>query len=88
MSGKGIGDVWNMVEDFIKHTKSNGFFQANRNRQSKYWMYESINEALKSSFYGDEQIASLLPGFEEDVLADRVSSFVAAKRLLDTYFGK
>ena len=86
VSGKGIGDVWNMVEDFIRHTKANGFFQANRNRQSKYWMYESINEALKSSFYGSEEIASLLPQYEADVLADKVSSFVAAKRLLDTYF--
>ncbi|MBR7129032.1 MAG: methylmalonyl Co-A mutase-associated GTPase MeaB, partial [Tidjanibacter sp.] len=60
----------------------------NRNRQSKYWMYESINEALKSNFYGNEEIATLLPKFEEDVLSDKVSSFVAAKRLLDTYFGK
>ena len=88
VSGKGIGDVWNAVEDFIRHTKTNGYFQANRNRQSKYWMYESINEALKSNFYGNEEIAALLPAYESDVLSDKVSSFVAAKRLLDTYFGK
>ncbi|MBQ8335549.1 MAG: methylmalonyl Co-A mutase-associated GTPase MeaB, partial [Tidjanibacter sp.] len=59
--------------------------QSNRNRQSKYWMYESINEALKSDFYNNEVIAPLLAQYEADVLADRISSFVAAKNLLDIY---
>ncbi|MBE6201806.1 MAG: methylmalonyl Co-A mutase-associated GTPase MeaB [Rikenellaceae bacterium] len=85
LTGKGIGDVWNAVEDFIAHTKANGFFQSNRNRQSKYWMYESINEALKSDFYNNDIIAPLLAQYEADVLADRISSFVAAKNLLDIY---
>ena len=85
LSGKGIGDVWNTVVDFITHTKANGFFQANRNRQGKYWMYESINETLKSDFYTNERIAPLLAQYEADILNDRVSSFVAAKNLLDLY---
>ena len=85
LSGKGIGDVWNTVVDFITHTKANGFFQANRNRQGKYWMYESINETLKSDFYTNERIAPLLAQYEADILSDRVSSFVAAKNLLDLY---
>lgn len=34
-----------------------------RQRQTKWWMYESINEALKSSFYqSEEAIRSLRPG--------------------------
>ena len=85
LSGKGIGDVWNTVVDFINHTKANGFFQANRNRQGKYWMYESINETLKSDFYTNERIAPLLAQYEADILGDRISSFVAAKNLLDLY---
>jgi LAO/AO transport system kinase len=85
LSGKGIGDVWNTVVDFINHTKANGFFQNNRNRQGKYWMYESINETLKSDFYTNERIAPLLAQYEADILGDRISSFVAAKNLLDLY---
>jgi LAO/AO transport system kinase len=85
LTGKGIGDVWNTVEDFIKHTKENGFFQANRNRQGKYWMYESINEALKGGFYGNPAIAERLADYEKAVLSDRISSFIAAKELLDLY---
>jgi LAO/AO transport system kinase len=85
LSGKGIGDVWNTVEDFIRHTKANGFFQANRNRQGKYWMYESINESLKSGFYGNPAIAEKLATYEEAILGDKISSFIAAKELLDLY---
>ena len=66
-------------------TKANGFFQNNRNRQGKYWMYESINETLKSDFYTNERIAPLLAQYEADILGNRISSFVAAKNLLDLY---
>ena len=88
LSGKGIGDVWNTVEDFIRHTKTNGFFQANRNRQGKYWMYESINESLKAGFYGNPAIAERLATYEEAILGDKISSFIAAKELLDLYHKK
>ena len=85
LTGKGIGDVWNTVEDFIRHTKQNGFFCSNRNRQGKYWMYESINESLKAGFYGNPTIAERLAEYEQAVLSDKISSFIAAKELLDLY---
>jgi len=88
LTGKGIGDVWNTVEDFIRHTRENGFFQANRNRQSKYWMYESINESLKAGFYNNPTIAARLADYEDAVLSDRISSFIAAKELLELYTKK
>ena len=51
VEGNGLPEIWNGIEDFLKFTKQNGYYQQNRNRQSKYWMYESINEALRESFY-------------------------------------
>jgi LAO/AO transport system kinase len=48
-------------------------------------MYESINEALKGGFYGNPAIAERLADYEEAVLSDRISSFIAAKELLDLY---
>ena len=86
--GLNIDKVWDMVKEYTEHVKRNGYFQYNRNRQSKYWMYESINEALKNSFYRDPEIQKLLPSVEADVLSDRVSSFIASSRLLDVYFKK
>ena len=87
VEGSGLSEIWQGVEDFIAFTKKNGFFVSNRRRQNKYWMYESINEALRNSFYRDPNIEAAIPEMERKVLGDRLSSFVAAKKLLEMYFG-
>ncbi|MBR1631793.1 MAG: methylmalonyl Co-A mutase-associated GTPase MeaB [Paludibacteraceae bacterium] len=84
----GINDVWQMVVDYIEFTKKNKYFDFKRNQQAKYWMYESINEQLRANFYQDPQIAQILETYEQQVLNNQLSSFVAAHRLLDTYFKK
>ena len=48
--------------------------------------YESINEHLRDSFYNNEKIISMLAAKEEEVLNGKLTSFVAAKKLLDAYF--
>jgi LAO/AO transport system kinase len=81
-----IEAVWNMVMNYIDFVRNNGYFEENRMRQSAYWMYESINEQLKSNFYNDQTIANLLKSYEQKVLSNEVSSFIAASQLLDIYF--
>ena len=83
----GLEEVWKGVEEYLDHIQTNGYYEANRNRQNKYWMYESINEALKSSFYQNPSIAERIADVEQRVLDAKLSSFIAAKELLDIYFG-
>ncbi len=83
----GIDDVWKTINEYISKTNNDGFFQHKRNEQSKFWMYETINDQLKSDFYNNPEIKQLISKMEEDVLNERLSSFVAAKELLDTYYG-
>ena len=84
----GIAEVWQMVEEYIAFTKNNEYFDYKRQRQSKYWMYESINEQLRNHFYQNEKIEQLLKNYETLLLNDKISSFMAAKKLLDIYFEK
>jgi len=84
----GIPEVWNMVEMYIQFVKKNEYFDRKRNTQSKYWMYETINEQLKANFYSNNEIQNLLIENEKKVLSNEISSFIAAKNLLDKYFGK
>ena len=83
--GYGIKEVWDMIYAYIDFVKANGYFQHRRQEQAKFWMYESINEQLRNSFYQQPVIADMLTLSEQDVLAGRKTSFVAAKQLLDTY---
>ncbi len=88
IENSGIADVWDMITEFVDFTKSNQYFDHKRTSQAKYWMYESINDHLKSNFYQNKEIKELLLKAENDVLTDKKSSFIAAKDLLDRYFGK
>ncbi len=84
--GTGVKEVWDMVFAYVAHAKGNGYFQHRRNEQAKYWMYESINEQLRNSFYQNKTIDTMLNAQEQQVLQGQKTSFVAAKQLLDTYF--
>ena len=77
-----------MVYEYVNFVKGNGYFAYRRNEQSKYWMYESINEHLRSNFYNNPAIQRRLQDAERSVLAGERTSFAAAKELLDIYFNK
>lgn len=88
VSGVGLEDVWDGVERFLSTTKENGHFKQNRHRQGKYWMYESINKTLMDNFYRNPNIEKLIKDYEARVVEDKMSSFVAAKELLSSYYGE
>lgn len=81
----GIDEVWKMVDEYIAFVKKNGYFDHRRNAQSKFWMYETINERLKNNFYNDPKVQNELKICEQQVLNSQISSFAAANKVLDTY---
>ena len=82
----GIREVWNMIRDYIAFTKGNGYFDRKRIEQAKYRMYESMNCQLHDIFYHHPNIASQLPRMEQKVLNSEISSFMAAKQLIDLFY--
>lgn len=86
--GTGIKKIWDMVYEYIAFVKQNGYFDYRRNEQSKYWMYESINETLRNSFYHNPIIRTKLHDEEQSVLTGQKTSFAAARELLNIYFRK
>ena len=84
----GVMEVWENIEQFIAFTKKNGFFEAHRTEQAKYWMYETINQALLDGFYKNEQMEHLIEIAERQVLNNEISSFIAANNLLAEYSKK
>ncbi len=81
----GIDELWDMVQQFVSYTKTNGYFEHHRNQQARYWMYETINEQLRTKFYHDPVIQELIKTMEQKVITNELSSFIAAKHLLDEY---
>ncbi len=81
----GIREIWDMVDEYMAFTKANGYFNYKRNEQAKYWMYESINDTLRETFYHNPAVERMLAVTEQQVLGNEISSFVAAKRMMDLF---
>lgn len=81
-----IDKVWQMVEDYIAFTSKNGYFDYKRNQQSKYWMYETIDEQLRNHFYRNPEIEAMLTDLEDRVNRNEMTSFIAAHNILGKYF--
>lgn len=81
----GIAEIWDMIDEYIAFVKKNGYFEYRRNAQSRFWMYETINEKLKNNFYNNTIVQKELRIYEEQVLNSQISSFAAAKKILDIY---
>ncbi len=81
----GIEAIWNMIDNYIDFVKKSGYFNHKRNEQSKYLMFETINEHLHNNFYSNPAIYELLKKLEYDLLNSKKSSYAAAKEALDAY---
>jgi LAO/AO transport system kinase len=84
--GMGIDHVWEAIGAYCRHTRQNGYFDEKRAGQTKYWMYEAIQNQLKQSFYNQVDVREALKGLENRVLQNKTSPFKAASQLLKIYF--
>ena len=78
----GIEEIWEMIQKYVDITSKNGFFEENRVRQNKFWLLQTIEEQLKSSFYNHPKVKAELDTHIEAVQQHKMTPFTAAKSLL------
>lgn len=88
LENRRIDKVWSIINDYLKHTRENGFFEEKRHRQARHWMYETIQRNLERDFYSHPDVKTSLDSIEAQVLKGQKSSFRAAQELLELYRGK
>ncbi|RKX20583.1 MAG: methylmalonyl Co-A mutase-associated GTPase MeaB [Candidatus Zixiibacteriota bacterium] len=85
VTGKGIDDIFQQIENYQKQTFVSGFFKENRKQQAKYWLDETIWDSLKKDFLASDKIKTEFRKLEQAVLNETLSPFAAAQQLLDLY---
>ena len=85
LSQLGIPDIWALILDFQRFTQANKTFYENRKFQSKYWLHDSIEQALKNQFYNHPSVQAHISTIEEAVLKGEISSFIGAEELLQMF---
>ncbi|MDX1942512.1 MAG: methylmalonyl Co-A mutase-associated GTPase MeaB [Saprospiraceae bacterium] len=87
-NNEGIAEIWYMIEDFWKFTVENGYFEHNRQEQSRHWLHETILTSLRAQFYGNESIKVRLKEIEKQVLEGKLSTSKGAEELLNLFLKK
>lgn len=82
----GIEEIAGCLEEYFELAKENKYFEERRSSQARFWMYETIEDHLKSNFHHNKLVKSTIGTVEKSVLEDKLSPFVAAQELLDKYF--
>jgi LAO/AO transport system kinase len=85
ISGRGMDAIWEALRAYQQLAKGNKYFYERRNTQARYWMYETIDEALKNSFYGQQGIMDKVAELDSMLLSGKISSFAAADAALEFY---
>ncbi|MBL7817412.1 MAG: methylmalonyl Co-A mutase-associated GTPase MeaB [Saprospiraceae bacterium] len=88
LSGLGVSDIWQLINDYQQFTKENQFFYNNRKNQSRYWLTESIESALHDMFYKDPSVSAAFSSIEKAVLEGQISSFRGAEALIQIFRDK
>ncbi len=81
----GLDEILEKIYAYFKLVKENGYYLRKRREQARYWLYESINETLRNSFYENPEIVKVIGDFEKSVLDGKMESFMAAHKLMDIY---
>lgn len=79
----GIEEAWNIIESYLVKTKTTGYFEENRKRQTKDWFYKFLNHQVLTSFYEGNGIAEKLKTIEQQVLNGEISPFEASRIVID-----
>ena len=81
----GIDSVWELIKEFEKLGKENGFFLKNRKEQNKFWLLQTINEHLKNRFYQNPVMKNELEIQLKAIENNKVTAFAAADLLIEKF---
>jgi len=85
VSGHGIAETWQQIDTFISLTKTNGFFNKNRQQQSLDILDQSIREAIGTHFFAQESTQNQLQNYRQQILEGKLSPYEAAGSLIEFY---
>jgi LAO/AO transport system kinase len=82
LNNKGIGETWQIINEYLKQTKANHSFDKNRNKQNEYWFEMTINDGLKQFIFQNKTLNKLYLNELNLVKNNKKTPYAAANSLL------
>lgn len=84
LEGKGIEEVWKMIEKYVQHQQTNGFFAEKRNEQNLLAFRKMLDEQLRNIFMKNEGMYARIAEMENKIAHHKVSPYSAVKQITET----
>ncbi|MFA5713795.1 MAG: methylmalonyl Co-A mutase-associated GTPase MeaB [Bacteroidales bacterium] len=85
ITGDGLELLLQEIESFFSLIEGNGYLHHKRGQQSKYWMYQTIQERLNALFFENQSIKSVIKEYEKMAVEGQITSYAAANALISKY---
>jgi len=82
----GIKELWKVIDEYRRFTEHNGYFYGKRTEQSLARMHYALKEQLFSDFYKNKKIESKIRTIEKNIANNTISSYIAARELVELYY--
>lgn len=82
---QGLQEIWEMIGMFDETTKASGVFEKRRREQAKDWIYSMIVDQLQFRFFYNQDVKTLLPKMENEVIAGRRTVTSAVEELFEAF---
>lgn len=83
LANEGIGDIWQLISEYVKTVKENGYFNQKRKEQNKFWLLQTIESRLKSEFYANPLVKIELEKQLKALAENKTTPFEAAEEVLN-----
>lgn len=85
MTNMGLHDIYDTLQEYFDYTGNSEYLIRNRKEQALYWLNENIDQQLKDYFFKHDAVRSELETIKQEVVRGEVSSYQAARRLIERY---
>lgn len=82
LTGTGISEVWEIIDNFKQQTTDSGAFQSRRTQQVCQWFESLLSEAVLHSFYSNPEIKTKLPVLRKKIEEGNIPVAYAVSVLL------
>ncbi|RMH70619.1 MAG: methylmalonyl Co-A mutase-associated GTPase MeaB [Gemmatimonadetes bacterium] len=85
LTGEGLPEIWQVIQQFVKVTQASGVFQQRRKEQLIAWVYAMVEDHLKHRFFHHPAVKAALPNIQQSVAEGRLPATTAASMLLTLF---
>ncbi len=82
LTGEGIENIWNVIQEFRLNTTKSGVMESRRQEQLREWLHTVVENQLIDFFFRHPNIQSALPNIEEAVMSGEMPATAGAQSLL------